>query len=1243
MTTTQDTTATLNLSVSSKLMKNYESGSPVSHDQEIATARDKSGNLMFFSIGSDGHLYFYAKDSGSTTGWNRVDLSVELGQQIKTMHIATAQDVDGSPILAAVFQDPANPSNVLLYHTRDFSDQPASSRWVSRGTMPGVEVTHIATGAGKAGDVLIVISTQQGNQATCYMINPDPKGTWLWKEVPVPIQSKGVFGIAIGHNQRIERIQTVEALLYTLLQVDDNTSALIVTSLPNFNFYNHQIPLNDHPTAIGTISDASGDTELFAGSTTLYQLNGALQLSQNADQVNSGKVNIGTQSFVHNIKTVVNGRNSAGQLEAWILTEDGFLYFAQQQADNTWTEPFALENEVGQLTALRNDQDDSIDIFTVDLNDQLHHLWQDQVTSRWKDQQIVLAETDTTVEFDSYATQITLTNQDGTPASDQQCTIRASELSMLAVNGSKYFVDQSSDSVVSATDDNGQITITNKAQGLASPVIRLEADFLGGVVDINPAAGVKNKLSSLSADDIKNATMQTTKDGATEPLFQNQSGLDLDGTSQAISQLVGLHDQLPSSNGGDGTAQVNVTGDGAIPREAGASFSNQLNVDSLPADYYWGLDLTGDHPAYSDNQTHIQNNFLQTYNAKLSAAPPAPQTSAVGGVEGVWEDIEHAFGDAWEAVKQGFIDVTHLVVQKIEEGIQIIINGLEDAFHVVVRYAEQVWDVIEYVFQKVGVFFEDLVRWLGFIFNWDDILVTHKVFVDAANSMFDLGEQEISVLEGHINAWCDHAEQELSDLQPFPSHIGDASSQDTANNAVADAKSGSAGSSFSSVPDFIASDPAANWGNNQIRHTDMVGGTQGGQTSAGDQLIQAVTRFVEETLTSEISNIETTISQLADDMKLAFENNTLTPNQIVAQIAGDVLKGLIEAMRRLLIGLLELTKDLLEWLEDVINEPIHIPLLTPLYENIIAPGSKLTLLDGISLLVAIPVTIVYKLIAEKVPFQEGDSAPLPAVSLPPVTQTAQLAKSSQHVSRMAAAAPLTAEVSGNSDSGSSDSGSSDSGPSHDHSGLTKTLSYVSGIWYSVDGFIATGIDAYEYFKVTQVEADPEQSSLIGDDLEDRKANVRLFRLVNRVVNLPCLFPLDTDDKIYPYQWVIFGLGGGAIIKDMVFVAKGEDNEKVISVTDAAFAVITMVFEAVIFGIDISEDDEYGDADKGMKLAQYILLTLGEVLGVPATFVEDIKAKAVLVGVSAGSSTIGNVMNIVRMGINIHEDRIHNNS
>lgn len=131
-----------------------------------------------------------------------------------------------------------------------------------------------------------------------------------------------------------------------------------------------------------------------------------------------------------------------------------------------------------------------------------------------------------------------------------------------------------------------------------------------------------------------------------------------------------------------------------------------------------------------------------------------------------------------------------MVVRKVEDGIQIIINRVEEAFQVVVKFAEQAWDVIGYVFKQLGVLLEELIRWLGFLFNWKDILATHAVFAGAATQMLKLGEVAVGRLEGYVNTWCDRLGQELKTLQPFPSDIGNASSKDTVSTSLAGAKSG---------------------------------------------------------------------------------------------------------------------------------------------------------------------------------------------------------------------------------------------------------------------------------------------------------------------------------------------------------------------------------------------------------------------------------------------------------------------
>lgn len=65
----------LNVTIASELMKNYQPAAPVSGDNAIATAMDKNGQLLFFSIGTDKRIYMFTKADGSATGWERSDLS----------------------------------------------------------------------------------------------------------------------------------------------------------------------------------------------------------------------------------------------------------------------------------------------------------------------------------------------------------------------------------------------------------------------------------------------------------------------------------------------------------------------------------------------------------------------------------------------------------------------------------------------------------------------------------------------------------------------------------------------------------------------------------------------------------------------------------------------------------------------------------------------------------------------------------------------------------------------------------------------------------------------------------------------------------------------------------------------------------------------------------------------------------------------------------------------------------------
>jgi hypothetical protein len=1220
-------------------MQNYQTGSPVDYHNAIAATGDNSGNLLFFSIGSDGHVYSFTSADDTPTGWQRTDLSQGM-DDFTAVLLAAEQDENGAPLLAAVMQSKST-HEYSVFFTKDFAAATGNGRWVFRGK-GDAQVTDIAAGHGKDGSVLIVITTQQGVQATNFLVNPDLNEhdqSKLWRKVPSPVNPRRVISTAIGHNSRLEAIDEVQGLLYSLYQTSEGETMVVVTSLPDFTFYNHRIPLDFNPTAFGATRGAQDDTELIVGDTKLYHLSPQIQMARDAGQVKQGLDPVTTQPTTHNIKTIEAGAMQDGLLEAWFLTEDGSLSRTYQGSDQQWVSPLPFQAQVGEMVAWRSEDKSLLEVFTADLENRLKRYRQDPKTTLWKSFDILVESLNTHHEIQTYVTQLHITDQYGAPAANQNVTIRASELTPLKINGSVYYAEPDSGGVVCQTDMLGNLSIENKVEGLSTPTLRLQADVLGNqLIDVDPAAEVHHKLSTLTLDQLKNAKMQTDTIDHTEPMLPGKTDKDLGGAHQALQELTDMNSHPPSQNVFRSAEDQPIQ---FVARGAGTPMLNRVAYGALPSGYRWGLDFTGQHPVFTTDQSEIE----QVHLAKLD-----PQTRAsVLSARSVLDNVEHFFGDVWHAIENGLIEVEHWAVQKVSDGIQFIIHTAKKTYTVVVKFAEQVWSVIEYVFKQIGAFFEKIVRWLGFIFNWKDILVTHDVFVDAANSMFQLSETEVSVLEDKVNEWCDNIEQEVRSLQPFPSHIGDASAKESANSALAGVKSGAAGTSFAKLPAFISSDPAANWGNNQLQHTNMISGIQGSTASPGDhQLTQAVTRFVDETMTAEITKIEALIEQLADDLKRAYDNNTLSPNQIMAQLSGDVLEGVIEVFRRLLLGLLELVKDLLEWAKGLINKPIHIPLLTHFYENTLAPGRKLSLLDGMSLLAAIPVTIIYKLFIGKAPFKKGDRAPLPPVSLhaaggkPHLTE----AEARPRESRLANAANMAKDA---------PTGSSQKPPDH-----VKNWTYTSGFLLSILGYIGAAIDGIEYWKISKVEGEAEREAKrlgksldksVSKELGTLKENVRTVRAIVRILTVMCLLPLEyllgseSEDETYPYQWGVFGATAFGFIKDFVLLCVDVDNENADTagnVCDALIDLGTLGLETAILIIEVQNSkDEHSEADKVMKYIEYILSNVGGLLLDGLAFTTEPNIYVFVVG--EGCVLRGADLNTCRVGLNIHHDSVHDNA
>lgn len=917
-------------SVVSKLMQNYEAGAPIDYHDAITATGDGQGGLLFCSIGSDGHIYLFTPASNTPTGWQMLDLSQGMDDYAATL-LAAEQDAQGAPMLAAVMQSRST-GEYAVFFMQDFAAATGASRWVFRGKQGGTQVTRLAAGHGKAGAVLIVITTQQGDQSSNFVINPDlTDQTWLWREVPSPVNSPRVMATAIGHNARLESLDAVQGLLYTLYQgADAGQTTLVITSLPDFSFYNHPLPLDFSPSAFDVTRGAQSDSELLVGATQLYHLSSQLQLSRDADAVRQGLEAATTQPLSVPIQQITAGVMDGGLLEAWFIGADGTLLRAYQSAPQQWLTPLPFQAQVGALAAWRSDDKRLHEIFTVDLDNRLRRYRQDPQTMLWKGLDVMVEALDTYQEVSTYVTQLQIIDQGGLPLANQPVSISASERTVLTINHNVYTVD--ADVVMCMTDALGNLTIVNKVEGLSTPILRVQADVLGSqLIDIDPAAELRATLAGLTLDQLQGAQMQTDEIGVTEPLLAGQSQDALHGSHQALQQLMSLGHPLAFQGG----AQPQYF----VAQGAGTPMLNQIAYGTLPADYRWGLDLTGASPVYTADNDQIEAVHLARMRVKPSLTSLPRRT--------VLDDVGHFFGDVWHAVAHGLVTVEHWVVQKVSDGIQLVISTASEVYQIVVKYAEQIWSVVEYVFTKIGAAFAQAVRWLGFIFAWKDILRTHAVIRTTLSHGLDRLVGELDYAEDRIHAVFSELKSRISGAD-LPGQLG---------SAVPSTLQGFATTSGNASP---LSSPDANWALHYV--------TSGRLTQYGDA----------SPATSGIS-LPQTIQQDADQLKglfnaavLDFIHAKISFGDFLGQLVVIFADAVIDTIEALTLSLVEAVKLAAEAARTLLEVTWKIPLLAPLYAKL-TDGAPLKLIDLIALLAAIPATVLYKLATGEAPFSAAEA------------------------------------------------------------------------------------------------------------------------------------------------------------------------------------------------------------------------------------------------------------------------------
>jgi len=117
-----------------------------------------------------------------------------------------------------------------------------------------------------------------------------------------------------------------------------------------------------------------------------------------------------------------------------------------------------------------------------------------------------------------------------------------------------------------------------------------------------------------------------------------------------------------------------------------------------------------------------------------------------------------------------------------------------------------------------------------------------------------------------------------------------------------------------------------------------------------------------------IKTLEKTAKELGKTvLDLFLNNHSLSVKDAMSKMGIEILLNFVDEVKRLVIGFLKIGKAVVSNFQQFISCKVEIPIFSTLYKEFISGGEELTFLDGFSMILAIPVTIIIKMTTGKAP------------------------------------------------------------------------------------------------------------------------------------------------------------------------------------------------------------------------------------------------------------------------------------
>lgn len=569
-------------------------------------------------------------------------------------------------------------------------------------------------------------------------------------------------------------------------------------------------------------------------------------------------------------------------------------------------------------------------------------------------------------EFSSYRTILRLAAETST------VEVSATDQTVIEVDGEIHEINEIT-SVTLRPNALKQIMITSEADGISTPGLKFRTDGMvaNEQVVIFPDRQAHKQIAELEDDALWNAT-----DAEGKPLVDQNAHTQSEiatvqrTITRAMSNVVYTEDDpanpvtpatpfvaasVKTPSGAGRVASVNrAVSSGGNTNPWAINFRPQAPASRAVAPGGLGRSAAVVAPSDTIWEEAVSQNDFNRLLAQSQISDPGKTVNVVRRGAGL-RSIRGFFSGIKDTVKKA----TSVVVGFVDDVMNVLVDIGERVVKFVLDTAEKVADFVEAVIEKVVESIKQFIEFLRFLFNWDDILETQRFLADTINSAIDSADEMVSAAKEPVSKFVRDTQEALDEgIDSMIRALGvdpDEIEQDSGFELPEAAEwflnkllGGSNSSSSSTNPD-----------------SSKTTGT------AGDSFQQALQSLLAALI--DIVEIGGTVFDGMFDTVKALIANPKRPELALAEILDTFRDVGIKALdfgENIVHAFLDLVVTAIRLLRDVLNLEIRIPLISDLFE--LLGAGKLTILNVTTVLVAIPVTVVSKLMFGEAPFQDTE-------------------------------------------------------------------------------------------------------------------------------------------------------------------------------------------------------------------------------------------------------------------------------